>query len=318
MRPKRVACIPAFLSAALLAACVGGDPPDSLPAASDACDEPAVRDVVERFGRALQQVSLLAPDTQREGRMRAHYGPLVTSALLDQWLREPAAAPGRETSSPWPARIEIDSIAPGAGGACAVYAGVAYATSADPDGDAALRAPVTLQVLRNGEWRIAEYREGEANAATADGPRAGEPADEPRGVEDGATDPAAAAAVVQRYYNAIAARDYADAYGLWSGAGAASGQSREEFAAGFAETESVEVEVGTSSRPEGAAGSVYVEVPVLVRARTFDGRTQRFEGTYTLRRSTVDGASVAQRAWRIHAARLRSIPPDSVSRGMEG
>lgn len=308
MRPMRVTCIPAFLFATLLAACVGDDEPGPQQAPTAACDEPAVEDVVERFGRTLQQVSLLAPDTLREGQMRAHYGPLVTSALLDRWLREPGAAPGRATSSPWPARIEIDSVAPGATDACAVYGGVVYATSADPEGDVALRAPVTLQVRRNGDWRIADYREGDPTAGAPDGARAGEPAAEQQAVEDGATDPAAAAAVVQRYYNAIAARDFADAYGLWSGAGAASGQSREEFAAGFADTEFVEVEVGTPSRPEGAAGSVYVEVPVVVRARTFDGRAQRFEGTYTLRRSTVDGATPDQRAWRIHSAALRRRP----------
>ncbi len=317
MRPMRAACIPPFLFATLLAACVGDDQPDSLPETGAACDEPAVREVVERFGRALQQVSLLAPDTLLEDQVRTHYGPLVTSALLERWLRDPTAAPGRETSSPWPARIDIDSVAPGGTDACAVYGGVAYATSAHPEGDGALRAPVTLRVQRTGEWRIADYREGEPTAGAADGSRAGEPADEQRRVGDGATDPAAAAAVVERYYNAIAARDFADAYGLWSGAGTASGQSREEFAAGFAETEFVEVEVGTPSRPEGAAGSVYVEVPVVVRARTFDGHGQRFEGTYTLRRSTVDGAGAGQQAWRIHSARLRSVPPDSVSSGTD-
>lgn len=301
----RVTCIPAFLLAALLAACVGDDEPEPQQEPTAVCEEPAVRDVVERFGRTLQQVSLLAPDTLLEGQMRADYGPLVTSALLDRWLRDPAAAPGRATSSPWPARIEIDSVAPTGADACAVYGVVVYATSADPEGEAAVRAPVTLQVQRNGEWRIADYREGEPPAGAADGSRADEPAVERRGVEEGATDAAAAAAVVQRYYNAIAARDFADAYGLWSGEGAASGQSREEFAAGFAETEFVDVEVGTPSRPEGAAGSVYVEVPVVVRARTFDGRAQRFEGTYTLRRSTVDGATPGQQAWRIDSAALR-------------
>jgi len=42
---------------------------------------------------------------------------------------------------------------------------------------------------------------------------------------------------------------------------------------------------------EGAAGSRYVTIPVTVRAETTTGREQRFVGSYTLRRSVVDGAT---------------------------
>jgi len=56
---------------------------------------------------------------------------------------------------------------------------------------------------------------------------------------------------------------------------------------------------------EGAAGSQYATVPVTIGATLRDGRRQRFEGTYTLRRSVVDGATAEQRRWRIVKADLR-------------
>jgi hypothetical protein len=117
----------------------------------------------------------------------------------------------------------------------------------------------------------------------------------------------AAAAVIDTYYRAIASRDYDRAYSLWAGDGP-SGQTREAFARGFAETASVTVATGTPSPIGAAAGSRYVEIPVTVTAKTTAGRTQRFTGTYTLRRSVVDGASAAQRTWHIYGASLKAAP----------
>ena len=77
----------------------------------------------------------------------------------------------------------------------------------------------------------------------------------------------------------------------------------DQFAAGFAETAEVDIEIGTPpGRIEPAAGSRYLKVPVVIRAVTTGGEEQRFEGTYTLRRSVVDGASAEQRRWHIYSA----------------
>lgn len=111
---------------------------------------------------------------------------------------------------------------------------------------------------------------------------------------------------VQRYYAALDARRYRDAYRLWGDNGRASGQTFEVFAAGFAETRSTAVTVGTPGEVEGAAGSRYVELPVVVTATTAAGARQRFAGAYTLRRSVVDGSTAAQRAWSIASASLRA------------
>jgi len=121
--------------------------------------------------------------------------------------------------------------------------------------------------------------------------------------DDGSAE--AAAAVIRDYYAAIAARDYARAYGHWADGGAASGQSFEQFRAGFAETASVTADVGAPGRVEGAAGSRYVSVPVEVRATTTAGAAQCFRGTYTLRRAVVSGATAEQRSWHIASADIR-------------
>ncbi|MFN2421307.1 MAG: hypothetical protein ABR527_08000 [Gemmatimonadota bacterium] len=52
--------------------------------------------------------------------IREVYGSLVTPSLLDTWIAEPAGAPGRQVSSPWPERIEVDSMGPAGAGICQV------------------------------------------------------------------------------------------------------------------------------------------------------------------------------------------------------
>lgn len=146
-----------------------------------------------------------------------------------------------------------------------------------------------------------------ASAADRTGPTdtaiATVPADEPD------RSAAAAASVVRAYYAAIAARDFARAYGLWADSGRASRQSYQAFSSGFAETASVAVYVGTPGRIEGAAGSRYIEIPATVRATTTSGAAQCFRGTYTLRRSEVPGATSEQQQWRIYSAKLDPRPP---------
>ena len=144
--------------------------------------------------------------------------------------------------------------------------------------------------------------------------------DDPEIVFDGeATDPASvdvvpgepstadAVAVLRDYYAAIAARDYARAHAMWSDDGRASGQTLEQFANGFANTASVVAEPGEPGRVEPAAGSRYIEVPVSITATRDDGSVHRYLGNYTLRRAVVDGASAAQRAWRIASADIREV-----------
>lgn len=113
-----------------------------------------------------------------------------------------------------------------------------------------------------------------------------------------------AVAVLRSYYAAIDRGAYEEAYGYWASNGQASGQSPEEFSAGFARTARSSISPGTPGRIEGAAGSRFIEIPAVVRAELDDGEEQCFEGSYTLVRSVVDGATPRQRSWRIYSATL--------------
>jgi hypothetical protein len=116
-----------------------------------------------------------------------------------------------------------------------------------------------------------------------------------------------AADVVRRYYDAIGARDYPVAYAQWGGVGEASGKPYAAFVAGFADTARVTVRVREAAPVEGAAGSLYAEVPVTVDAALADGRRQRFTGTYVVRRvNDVDGSTAEQRRWHLASAKLRA------------
>ena len=113
------------------------------------------------------------------------------------------------------------------------------------------------------------------------------------------------AQLVRRYYDAIQAGKYDSAYSLWGQSGQASGKSRAAFSAGFAQTAQVRATVSDSVQMEGAAGSQYATVPVVVDAVLRSGANQHFEGTYILRRAMVDGATPEQRRWHIYSADLK-------------
>lgn len=292
------------IAAAALVACLGaagcesgssdaGPPansqsPPAAAAAAANCDDRSIREVIESFGERMQTVSLLAPAEVREDEIRTAYAALVTPALLREWLASPERAPGRVTSSPWPARVDILGIAAAPDGSCAVEGEVVYLTSADrAPGNATSRERVSLTVVPGTPPLIASY-----TAAVDTAPEA------VPSVED-------AAAVLTEYYWAISAGEYRTAYALWAGDGEASGQSFADFAAGYAATERATIEIGSPDRVEAAAGSRFVRFPVVVTARTESGSTQRFEGSYTLRRAVVDGATPAQRAWKIYSASIR-------------
>jgi hypothetical protein len=278
-------------------------PSDSRAGATPVCDTPAVRGLVERFGDRLKQVPLLAPDSVVVDEVRAAYQPLVTPSLLDAWTADPSRAPGREVSSPWPERIEIDSVAAGGPGECRVSGAILYLTSREVTGGGeAHREPITLRVRREDRWRIAAVETGGSVEAGPDAPEERHPG------ETEEPGPRAAADVLRLYYDAVSARDYARARELWEDGRARREAALDELPAGATDAAEVAAEIGVPGRVEGAAGSRYVVIPVGVRTLTVGGEDVRFEGTYTLRRSTVEGASPQQRRWRIYSAAMRRVP----------
>ena len=120
-------------------------------------EESEVRNVVERFGRKLQMVSLQSPNARED--VRVQYSEFVSAELLQRWLYDPALAPGRIVSSPWPDRIEIASITKKEPGQYTANGSVVEVTSMEVvSGGAANKVPVqiTLQNMQ-GRWVITEY-----------------------------------------------------------------------------------------------------------------------------------------------------------------
>lgn len=269
--------------------------PDSLAVAR--ADSITVRDLVVTFGSRLKQVPLAAPDTTLARMMLAQYSGVVAEPLIRQWASHPKTAPGRLTSSPWPDRIEIASQSRKSARVFLVDGEIVERTSADAAGESG-RIPVRLTVWKTGrKWHITRYDQGPPR--TAGTPAAAD--------DDPDLTPDRAAAVVRAYYDAIGAKKYREAYQLWEADGAASGQSLVEFVNGYAQTQSVHADVGAPGAIGAAAGSRYVDVPVRITAVNQRGGRESFAGTYTLRRSVVDGATPKQRTWRIYSANIRKV-----------
>lgn len=89
-----------------------------------------------------------------------------------------------------------------------------------------------------------------------------------------------AAALIGSLYNAIDRQEYARAWGYFDDPKPAA--SFEAFTQGYAGTAGVELRTGASVS-DGAAGSVYFEVPVAIRATDAQGATRVFAGCYVVR-----------------------------------
>lgn len=116
--------------------------------------EKVVRELVETFGSRLQNVSLLGPEGDLEKSMQENYEELVTPKLFEKWLDDPLNAPGRLTSSPWPDRIEINTLQEKSKFVYAVTGEIIDITSGDK---VANRLPIELLVEKiGGKWLISE------------------------------------------------------------------------------------------------------------------------------------------------------------------
>jgi hypothetical protein len=110
--------------------------------------------------------------------------------------------------------------------------------------------------------------------------------------------------VLKAYYRAINDANYPRAYSYWENNGQASQQSYTAFVQGFAATDKVALTMGQARR-NGAAGSTYTEVPVVVVAQQRDGSRQSSCGTYVLHRSAVPPFDTF--GWRIFSASILKL-----------
>ena len=122
------------------------------------------------------------------------------------------------------------------------------------------------------------------------------------------TDPVLA---LNSFYNAINRKEYDRAYGYFEGApnpNPSLAPPLAQFAAGYADTTSVTLAVGRVTS-EGAAGSTYATVPVVITATHANGSTTVYSGCYTLWR-TNPGISCDPTAvlWRIYQAQIGVAP----------
>ena len=121
--------------------------------------------------------------------------------------------------------------------------------------------------------------------------------------------------VVQTYYALVAEGHYGEAWRLWTQGGQGSGMSADEFAASFAHYVSYGANIGKPGAIEGAAGSLFVTVPVQIYGRRKSGEEVHELGEATLRRvNDVPGSTAEQREWHIFRIDLKATPPGPTSR----
>lgn len=94
-------------------------------------------------------------------------------------------------------------------------------------------------------------------------------------------DRSSAVRVLASLFNAINRKEYLRAYSYWDATGQIASTPYSDFEAGYADTESVELQVGQATTGS-AAGNLYYTVPVLVSATTTDGQVKRYAGCYLL------------------------------------
>jgi hypothetical protein len=123
------------------------------------------------------------------------------------------------------------------------------------------------------------------------------------------TSPQGAADVVQTYFALLGEKAYDRAWTLWAGDGTASDMSQAQFAASFGPYLQYSAQVGAPGRPEGAAGSSYISVPVQVYGRMKTGEPFHRRGEAVLRRvNDVPGSTPTQRLWRIARLDVKPVP----------
>jgi len=112
--------------------------------------------------------------------------------------------------------------------------------------------------------------------------------------------------VMQVYYALIAEGQYEKAWHSWTQGGQGSGMTAAAFAASFAQYSSYNANIGKPGEIEGAAGSLFVTVPVQIYGRRKSGEEVHQLGEATLRRvNDVPGSTPEQREWHIFKIDLK-------------
>lgn len=127
-----------------------------------------IQNLVKSFGENLKMVSLMAPEDIVKDSLEENYGELVSPALLEKWQNDPVNAPGRVSSSPWPERIDIESVDKLSDSEYEVNGNIIEMTSVEmtsvemTQGGIAASKPVTLNIKKiEDKWLIDDVTKGE-------------------------------------------------------------------------------------------------------------------------------------------------------------
>jgi hypothetical protein len=105
----------------------------------------------------------------------------------------------------------------------------------------------------------------------------------------------AAGQIVQSYGALIEQKRWSEANALWGDKASAA-----RFQSDLAIYPDLHLEIGNLGQPEGAAGSIYVTMPVIFYGDAKDGQPFRRSAEVILRRvNDVPGSTEAQRRWHI-------------------
>lgn len=130
---------------------------------TDEQEKVLIENMVKGFGEKLKMVSLLAPEDMVKDSIKESYGEFVSPTLLEKWLNDPAKAPGRTTSSPWPERIDIISAEKLSDTEYEVKGYIIEVTSVEmAEGGIAASRPAKF-IIRNidGKWLIDDIKLGD-------------------------------------------------------------------------------------------------------------------------------------------------------------
>lgn len=114
--------------------------------------------------------------------------------------------------------------------------------------------------------------------------------------------------LLKSYYNAINRKEYVRAYYYWN---ASQPPAYPQFEAGFANTAAVQLTTGKVSS-EGAAGSVYFQVPVTLMTTRTNGSQHSYVGCYTIRQVNPKNFGAPPFIpMNISSAKIREVPSGS-------
>jgi hypothetical protein len=177
-------------------------------------------------------------------------------------------------------------------GSIVVVAAIAACSSQAPR---AQDSNLSNAVAVNGDAPAADAEIAAPPPGTPGGlPNDGTPLSEPQGPIDPRS-AEAAGQVVQHYGALIEQNRFDEAALLWNDAKAA-----KMFGDRFRTYREIHVQVGKPADMEGAAGSIYITVPVVVNGASSSGSPFTCRGDATLRRANdVPGSTEKQRRWHI-------------------